>query len=206
MMMQTGHTFTRTLRLFPETAYVGTRCAIQHLSAYRAIGRLGPMVRSDRVASARQAAVAFTQFGFAPDETANERRRHACHSHLSPSSPLQCSLLSLRARSRKSQWKNQWSWKNQQWISSKLIRWPGASVARPQQKRRQLCRLQLNHYWHLACSPSSQPVHSKKKLFLLSPSRLWKSRPRANTNEFFWPGANNARPNHPAAFPGGAPC
>jgi len=204
-MMQTGHTSPRTSRLFPETAYPGTRCAIQHLSAHRAIGRLGPVVWSDMVSLARQAAAANNKIGFAPDEAATERRRHACHSHLSRSLPLLCSHLSPLARSKKSLWKYR-SWKNQQWISSKLTSWPGASVARPQQKRRQLCHSQLSHYSHLACSPSSPPALSKKKLFLSSLRRSWKSRPRANTKEFYWPGASCARPFAPTAFSGGASC
>ena len=205
-MMQTCHTLTRTLRLFPETTYAGTRCAIQHVSAHRTIGRLGHVVRSDRVAPARQAARLFAQIGFAQNVATTERRRHACHSHLSPSSPLQCSLLSLRARSRKSQWKNQWLWKSHTWTSSKLAYWSGANVARPQQNRRQLCQLQLNQYWQSVCLPSSPLVLNKKKLFLSSLSRSWQSRPLASTKLFFWPGASRARPYSLPAFPGGVPC
>lgn len=205
-MMQTGHTLTRTLRLYPETAYAGTRCAIQHLSAHRMIGRLGHVVRSDRVASARQAARLFAQFGFAQNVATTERRRHSCQSLLKLSLLLVCSLLLPHARNRKSQWKNQWLWKSHTWISSKLTKWSGANVARPQQNRRQLCQLQLNLYWPSACSPSSPLVLNKKKLFLSSLSRSWQSRPRASTKVFFWPGANRARPYFLPAFPGGAPC
>lgn len=204
--MQTGHTLPRTLRLFPETAYPGTRCAIQHLSAHPATRRLGHVVRSDRVASARQAAAAFQQFGYAPDVTTTERRRHACRSLLNLSLPLLCSQFLALAHNKKSLWKNQWLWKSPIWTSSKYSKWSGAFVARPQKKWRQLCQLLLNLCWPSACSLLLQHVLSKKKLFLSSLSRSWKSQPRANTNSLDWPGADSPRPFTLAARPRGAPC
>ena len=151
--------------------------AIQHITADQEIHPLGCQNRSVRVVKCVTWGVHSFYSDRAKNTVASDRRRQTCRSSKC-FWPLACSPLLQLAHSRKSQWKNQWSWKKRPWTRCKLTFRPGASGARSDSIWRYLCQF-LKLYSPLACSPLLQLAHSRKSQWKSQWS--WKKKPRPST-------------------------
>lgn len=143
-----------------------TKCVNQHVAAEAEPQALGLGSRWVTIASCARKGVREKRKGRATVTALTDRRRQSCRSQLNRFWPWAFSPCSLLAASKKKQ-------SSSMSLSSLSLRrtnsnhLSGLTPRQPKLSGRQLCPHLSKHFWHLACSQSSQLARSKKKQWLL---------------------------------------